>query len=164
MQNLLDTEISSINEEVTSYIEKLAFELKKFSGLLKFEKDALQNRNYDEVNQTTEEKTCLIKKIQKIDDSLKAIFHDSQKETTLQEYIRSMPNGEDLKTKWAEQMILLDRCNKQNSENKKLVDQYINEVHSIIDILNINDNPQVYNKAGVSQYGNSSTASYSNRI
>ncbi len=157
-------DMNSIHEEVNTYIDTLSFELKKFSSLLKFENNALQNRNYDELNQSSEEKTFIIKKIQRVDSALKAVFHDDQSETTLQDYIKSMPNDNHIKTRWAEQMQVLEKCNKQNSENKKLVDQYINEVHSIVDILNTNDSPQVYSKTGMSAYSNTNNISYSNRV
>ena len=153
-----------IHDEIHEHIDKLSFELKKFSKLLKFENDALHNRNYDEVSQASEEKTYLIKNIQRVDRALKAVFHDERTETTLQDYIKSQPESSTIKVKWTEQMQVLEKCNNQNSINKRLVDQYINDIHSIIDIIDMNNNPQVYNKNGLTVYSNKTSASYSNRI
>lgn len=164
MDSSLKTKWNSLHEEINAHIDKLSFELKKFSKLLKFENDALHNRNYDELTQASEEKTFLIKNITRVDHALKSVFHDNQRETTLQDYINGMPSNSHLKAKWSEQMQILEKCNKQNSENKKLVDSYINDIHSIIDIIDMSNNPQTYNQSGSTQYTNETGSSYSSRI
>lgn len=154
----------SIHEAINAHLEKLAFELKKFSQLLKFEHTALHNRNYDELYIASEEKDQLIKNIQRVDHALKAVFHDNTHETTLQDYIKALPAQSNLKRQWREQMHMLNKCNKLNHINKRLVDKHINDIHSIIDIMDMNESPNVYNANGVKGYANANGARVSTRI
>lgn len=154
----------SIHEEISALMEKLAFELKKFSQLLKFEHTALHNRSYDELYLASEEKDHLIKNIQRVDHALKAVFHDNTHETTLQDYIKALPDKNELKRHWREQMQMLHKCNKQNHINKRLVDKHINDIHSIIDIMDMNESPNIYNATGVKGYANASGSRVSTRI
>lgn len=130
---------TSLNQ-LTSYISDLSHLFNELEDTLNREKEAIDNRNNDLLNNLTEGKYLLLQSVERTHQQYSAFLtrleiNDPKKDIT--RFLIKINSDDAKKTykQWKSLSLLIKKCNQQNDLNGKIVGTRLSQFHHLLDII-----------------------------